>query len=144
VTHRSPRIAARLAALRTCLAKNGVELPTRGSGRLGLLSSGDRAKYREALKKCGQYVVPGRGKAFSSSPKAKLALIRFAACMRENGVNLPAPNTSGKGPIFNVSGLNVASSVFKAAEAKCAVDLRSRFRRGPHPAGTPGAPGSAP
>jgi hypothetical protein len=73
-----------------------------------------------------------------------LALTRFAACMRENGVNLPPPNTSGKGPIFNVSGLNVASTEFKAAEAKCAVDLRSRLRARAHPALPPSAPGSAP
>ena len=33
--------------------------------------------------------------------------------MRENGVNLPAPNTSGNGPVFNTKGIDTSSATFK-------------------------------
>ena len=65
-----------------------------------------RAQYEAALKKCGGARLRGRRVAASNSPAFRQALAKFAACMRENGVNVPAPNTSGNGPIFNTKGLN--------------------------------------
>jgi hypothetical protein len=53
---------------------------------------------------------------------------RFAACMRKHGVSLPAPDTSGKGPIFDGKSLNPRSAAFKAADRKCAHKL---FPHGP-------------
>jgi hypothetical protein len=61
--------------------------------------------------------------------------------MRENGVEIPKPNTSGTGPIFNSKNLNTSSAKFKAADAKCQVDLEGAFRGAP---GAHRAPGSAP
>jgi hypothetical protein len=145
----------RFAALRECLAKNGITLPKRtrgarpsggllGGGGLRLPSGVSRAQYEAALKKCGGGGL-GRFKGFASSPKAKESLTKFAACMREAGIDLPAPNTSGTGPIFNTSHLDVAGSKFKSAEAKCATSLRGAFAargRGPGaPAGGPPGPG---
>ncbi len=78
-----------------------------------------------------------------NSPAYKAALTKFAACMRENGVNVPAPNTSGNGPIFNTKGIDTHSAQFKAAEKKCQ-SLLTR-RSGVHPARWPGsAPGGGP
>jgi hypothetical protein len=77
---------------------------------------------QEALKKCGGGNFGGGGRFNSSTSKA--ALTKFVACMRENGVNLPTPNTSGNGPVFNTTGINTASSTFKSAQAKCQSDLR--------------------
>ncbi len=151
----APR-SSRFAALRECLAKNGITLPKRtrgtrpsggllGGGGLNLPSGVSRSQYEAALKKCGGGAL-GRFKGFASSPKAKEALTKFAACMREAGVDLPAPNTSGSGPIFNTSHLDVAGAKFKSAEAKCAANLRGAFaargRRPGAPAGGP--PGSGP
>ena len=59
--------------------------------------------------------------------------------MVKNGVKLPAPNTSGKGPIFNTKGINTKSAAFKAADAKCARELSPN--RG---TGAGGAPGGTP
>jgi hypothetical protein len=58
--------------------------------------------------------------------------------MRKNGVNLPKPNTSGKGPIFNTKGIDTTSASFKAADAKC---VRELTPSGAQPGG-PGAPGA--
>jgi hypothetical protein len=86
------------------------------------------------LKKCGGLF--GGGLRRFNNPARRQALARFAACMRENGVNLPEPNTSGNGPIFNTKGLQTNSTQFRTAEAKCRVDLRASFRA---PAGDAGS-----
>ena len=112
-----------------------------------------RAQYETVYRKCIASSVPaGRGGArFSGgarfkNPAYKAMLTKFAACMRENGVNVPAPDTAGKGPIFDTKGINTASTQFKTAETKCSGDLRNAFHRA-HPGGVvPGAapPGAAP
>ena len=51
--------------------------------------------------------------------------------MRENGVKIPAPNTSGKGPIFNTKGLDTSSTQFTTAERKCRSDLHTAFGGAP-------------
>ncbi|HYM54021.1 MAG TPA: hypothetical protein VES97_01560 [Solirubrobacteraceae bacterium] len=81
----------------------------------------------------------GRGTRINS-PQFKQALERFATCMRENGVKVPAPNSSGNGPIFNIKGLDPNSPQFRAAERKCSAKLRAAFRRA-RP-GAPAAPSS--
>jgi hypothetical protein len=71
--------------------------------------------------------------------------------MRKNGVKLPQPNTSGKGPIFNTKGIDTTSASFKAADAKCVRELRpggsaqpgGRAAPGGGTPGTPGIPGGA-
>jgi hypothetical protein len=147
----------RFTAVRECLQKNGITLPkpTRGKrpggGFLGGAGGGptlpkgvSKAQYEAAIKKCGGLprggFAGGGGATAFSSPAAKQALVKFAACMRENGVNVPAPNTSGKGPVFNSKGLDTSSSKFAAAESKCRTDLLNVFRKRPgSAAGAPGA-----
>jgi hypothetical protein len=62
---------------------------------------------------------------------AKQALTKFATCMREHGVNVPTPSTSGKGPVFDIRGLNTKSATSKTAESKCSSTLRGAFRAHP-------------
>jgi hypothetical protein len=151
--------AGRFAAIRECLQKNGITLPQRTPGQRrrpggagGFLGGGGgaaggpslpkgvtRAQYEAALKKCGGGNFAGRGPgARFKSPAFKTALVKFASCMRENGVNMPEPNTSGTGPVFSSKGLNTSSPKFQAAEVKCRSDLSAAFRRGA------GAGGKAP
>jgi hypothetical protein len=73
------------------------------------------------------------GKHTFSSPRFRQALTKFAACLRQNGVNLPAPNTSGKGPVFPTKGINPSSPQFKAAEIKCRSVLRAGLESRPGP-----------
>jgi hypothetical protein len=107
-----------------------------------------RAQYEAAIKKCGGFsggrFGAGGGASRFNSPAVKQALSKFASCMRENGVNLPTPNTSGKGPVFNTKGLEPTSTKFKAAQTKCASDLISTFRARPGAGGAPAGTGTPP
>jgi hypothetical protein len=155
--------AGRFTALRECLTKHGITLPKRtagqgrprGGGLGGLLGAGgataqlpkgvSRAQYEAVLKVCGGLpVLRGGTRGFGRlrSPQFKTALTNYAACLRSNGINLPPPNTSGSGPIFDTKGIDVKSAQFKAATAKCSSQLRDTFRR-PGTA-APGAGGGAP
>jgi hypothetical protein len=152
--------------MRSCLRKEGITLPQRqafrhshggaagapgggfpgGGGGFGRhLPKGVSAeKLQSALKKCGGGFPGGfhggfrggRGGGFKSA-KDKTALTAFAACMRENGVKLPAPNTSGQGPVFDTKGLDTSSQQFKSAVQKCHSKLPGPFagQGGPPPSG---------
>jgi hypothetical protein len=138
----------RFAALRECMQKQGVTLPkpvARKPGQAGPPNAGGfplgpggarqlpkgvtQAQFQAALRKCGGNLFPSRGGSRAgfgrvSSPTLRKALAKFAACLHENGVAVPAPNTSGNGPIFSTKGLNVTSPKFKAAQKKCSSLLR--------------------
>lgn len=161
----SGRGSARFTAIRECLQKAGITLPQRtpgsarpaggfpgggtGSGGLQLPKGVTRAQYEAALKKCGGHVFAGGGGArIANNPVFKAALAKYAECLRQNGVNVPAPNTSGKGPVFDTKGIDTSSPQFKAATVKCRGTLASVFRRprgvgGPNGAGGP-TPGGGP
>jgi hypothetical protein len=120
----------RSTALRECLQKNGITLPKRGPGAasLQLPKGASRARYTAALKKCAGTLF--KGKRSSNGSGRLQALTKFAACMRQNGANLPAPNASGKGPVFNTKGLDTSSAQFRSAVAKCQRALISSSRAG--------------
>jgi hypothetical protein len=149
----------RFGAIRECLQKNGVTLPQRtpGSGAPGggfpgagggptLPKGVTRAQFEAAMKKCGGGNFGARGRAGgagfrrANSPVFKAALTKYAACLRQNGVDIPAPNTSGNGPIFSTKGIDTSSAKFRAATLKCRASLTGAFRR---PQGAAGAPGAA-
>jgi hypothetical protein len=153
--------AGRFAAMRACLQKNGITLPQRspgtrrpnggvggflgGAGGSPHLPKGvTRTQYQAALKKCaGANFAAGRGGRLNN-PAFKQVLAKFATCLRQNGVNVPAPNTSGTGPVFNTKDINTRSAKFKAAESKCQSALRGTFGRRPGGAGVPpGGPGGS-
>jgi hypothetical protein len=108
-----------------------------------------RAQFEAAFKKCGgsargRFGAGAGGAARLSSPAFKASLTKFAACMRQNGINVPTPNTSGKGPIFNTKGLDTTSTKFRTAQQKCSslLALGGRPGAGGGAAGGYGAPGA--
>jgi hypothetical protein len=125
-----------------CLNAHGVTLPSRpagtrrppsgsapgffGGGSGGAPGGGGFAsnpKLRAAFQACGG----GRGLRGRRFTLSHAAVTRFVACVKQHGYNLPAPNFSGKGPIFPASIEKNAN--FQQASRACASDLR--------PAGTP-------
>lgn len=144
----------RFLAIRECLQKNGITLPKRtpgssgpppGTSRLGLPKGVTPAQYEAAVKKCGGgRSVGGAGFRRANSPVFRQALAKYDMCLRQNGVNLPAPNTSGRGPTFSTKGINTSGPQFKAATAKCRATLIAAFRSLPRAKGAPGAGASPP
>ncbi len=138
---------AQFAKFRECLKQHGVTLPapggrsgSRGASPFGAGGSGlpkgvTRAQFETASKACGgaRFRRAGSGSGRLRNPAFKAQLAKFAECMRKNGVNVPAPDTSGNGPIFSTKGINTRSSTFKAAQVKCSGELRSVFRPGARP-----------
>lgn len=54
-----------------------------------------------------------------ANPAFRHTLMKFAACLRENGVNIPPANILGSGPVLNTNGINTNSIHFKMAWTKC-------------------------
>jgi len=154
-----PAGRAGFARLRACLQQQGVTLPRppagaggqtrtagqggpgfglrRGGGFFSRLSSAERARLSAAMQKCGGQ-FGGRFRRFgfdARSPAFRRALTAYVACVRRNGFDLPAPNTSGRGPVFDASKVNRQDPRFVAANAKCQQLLA---------AARPAPPGGAP
>jgi len=150
-----PAGRADFARLRSCLQQQGVTLPRppagarrppagggagfgfrRGGGFLSRLSSAERARLRAAMQRCGAPLGGFRRFGLdASNPAFRRALTAYVACVRRNGFDLPAPNTSGRGPVFDPSKVNRQDPRFQAASAKC---------QGLLAAARPAPPGGAP
>jgi hypothetical protein len=143
--------AARFAAVRTCLSKKGITLPQRGAGGFpggggAQLPSGmSRTQFAEALRSCGVGFKgsnhfgrsPGGFKNPYNNPRFHPVLVRLAACLRQNGINVGEPNTSGKGPVFDTKGINTGSTKFKTAMAACRYTLLGALKSSkPQPGAT--------
>ncbi len=155
--------SSRFTALSSCLKKQGITLPSApsgatrppggpgagapggGAGGFQLPKGVTQAQLQAALKKCGAGNFPQGRAGGINSASARAALVKYAACLRQNGINVPAPNTTGKGPVFSTKGIDTSSSKFKAAQSKCQSDLKGAFPGG-GAGGTPpsGAPSGAP
>jgi hypothetical protein len=165
--------SGRFAALRSCLQKQGITLPSApsgatrqpggpgagapggGAGGFQLPKGVTQSQYQAALKKCGAGNLPRGGAGAFNSASARAGLVKYAACLRQNGINVPAPNTTGNGPVFSTKGIDTSSSKFKAAQSKCQSDLKGAFPggagggtppsgapNGPPPGGAAGPPGT--
>ena len=139
--------SARRAQLVSCLKAHGVTLPSRppggspppaagGSGtgtsttgtgtsttpRRGFFFGGGGArnispKMQAAFKACGARFGFGAGGGAFRGRISHTAINSFVACVKQHGYNLPAPNFSGKGPIFP---RNIESNTkFQAAAKSC-------------------------
>jgi hypothetical protein len=146
----------RFKILRTCLQKQGINLPSTpavGGGQPGsgappsgrppgaragfkLPAGTSQTKFREAIKKCGGSNFPGGARRGLD----RTTLARYSQCMRENGVKLPPANTNGNGPVFNTKGIDTASAAFKSARTKCQSALKGAFGGGRPPASGQGVP----
>jgi hypothetical protein len=115
---------------RSCLKEKGVELP--GPGQGGPPAGGPPAggppqgfgkggaKMKKAFDECGVELPQGKpeGAPMNSSAFHK-SIKEYAACMGENGYDLPEPNVSGEGPVFKESEVDREDPKFEAANEKC-------------------------
>ena len=80
------------------MRENGVEARDPGAGEKVRVQGNivDRATMEKARKACGRHMQGGTGGRLSD-PETRDRLLRFAACMRKEGVDVPDPDFSGGG-----------------------------------------------
>ncbi|GAA2104207.1 hypothetical protein GCM10009780_55400 [Actinomadura alba] len=82
-----------------CMRENGVEMQDPGSdGRVRIQATGkagDQGKMQAAMKKCRPYLEAGGKMPNMQDPKVRDQFVKFAQCMRENGVDMPDPGPDG-------------------------------------------------
>jgi hypothetical protein len=126
-----------------CMRDNGIEVPDPQVGERGIRIRirADRdtppAKVERAQRECREH-LRGAIKPPSEAERAKMrdAALKFAQCMRRNGVDMPDPDTSGDGLLFRVGpgeGPNRDSATFRRAERECRGLLPGRPGAPPNP-----------
>jgi len=129
-TTTSNAAAGKVSAALDCLRRNGVTVTPAelASGGLQLPKGVTHAQYEAAVKRCAQ-IATGEavGRSVTGTAAFKAAVAKFIACMKASGANLPAPNTSGNGPLFNPAALNPASPQIQAGLRRCYPLLRAAY-----------------
>jgi hypothetical protein len=126
-----------------CMREHGVDMPdpevdSKGRMRVRVGSAAgkggpDPKKLDAAQRACGHLMRGGGDGPGRLDPKAQDAMLAFARCMRQHGIDMPDP--TGDGLVFNSrrgQGPDPRSSKFKAAERACdhhLADLRGGGER---------------
>jgi hypothetical protein len=122
-----------------CMREHGVDMPdpeVDSQGRIRVTvragrGQADPKKLNEAQQACGHLMGGGGDGPGKLDPKAQDAMLAFARCMREHGIDMPDP--TGNGLLFNSKrGPDPSSSKFKEAERACdhhLADLRGGGER---------------
>ena len=99
-----------------------------GDGRSGVASLSDTTSTTEKS-------APGGGGTSASGISAEFedAMVAFAKCMRENGVDFPDPGSGGGLIIGPDSDIDPEDAEFKAAEAECKPILDEAEKSMPKP-----------
>ncbi|WP_283133299.1 hypothetical protein [Rhizohabitans arisaemae] len=111
-----------LADWMTCMRENGVPVEDpRESGRYNAAETGVGADVLEkAQEACRRYVQSAAGdRPGAGDPGVLDAYLAYAACMRENGVDLPDPAPDAAGEIVLKPGAATDSPQYVKAEKAC-------------------------
>ena len=108
-----------------CMRKNGVDMPDPGEGGAIRVQPGDESldelkKAHEACKHLagGGFAEPGD--AGKLDPKMQERMLKYAKCMREQGVDMPDPGEHGLLQEKGADGvLDPNSETFKDAHKAC-------------------------
>jgi hypothetical protein len=86
-----------------CMRQNGINMPDpKADGGITIKADNtEKTKLDQAMKTCQHFMQDsGIGKA-AKDPKFHDALVKYAACMRAHGVNMPDPNADGSFEVKN-------------------------------------------
>jgi hypothetical protein len=101
---------------RACLRAHGIEIADPKPGEEGIaIAGGDQKTFEAAAKACSS--TAGGGGANRPSQADQDALVRYAQCMRKNGVNIPDPEPGMAMPAQK------ADKKFEKAQAACQKEL---------------------
>ncbi|WP_329429226.1 hypothetical protein OG339_10175 [Streptosporangium sp. NBC_01495] len=104
-----------------CMRENGVDMPDPEPGGNNVMLRGktDADTLKKASEACRKYNPVGSGKKMMNDPKTQDALLRFARCMRENGVDMKDPDFSGGAVRIGGEGMDPESPRTKKAIESC-------------------------
>jgi hypothetical protein len=120
-----------------CMRRNGVNLPDPQSGpggggiRVRIPAGVSRSRVEAAERKCERHLRAAfGGRRPADDPRFRDAALKFARCMRANGVNVPDPSPERDGGGIRIggpgSGANPESPRFRAAMERCRDQLPDR------------------
>ncbi|MGV9774439.1 hypothetical protein [Streptosporangium sp. NPDC003464] len=79
-----------------CMRENGVDMPDPepGSDAVTLRGEVDKDSLDRASRACEKYGPAGQKKRAAADPAVQNALLKYARCMRENGIDMKDPDFS--------------------------------------------------
>jgi hypothetical protein len=142
--------------LAKCFRKQGINVPdpssgggpAGGGGLFRTLRNYSQAQVTAARQACNQYFAqafPQLNLSSAQRAQARQQLVKFAQCMRSNGIEVPDPTTNGAGGFGfrrSFGSVDRNSPAFQRATKACA-SLRPRFGRGGAGGGGGGGGGGA-
>ena len=100
-----------------CMRQHGINMPDPKGGRISVQSRpGDESKMQAAQKACQQYLPNGGNPETANDPKMHDQQLKFAQCMRQQGVNVPDPTANGP---LKIDARGVPRAKFEAAQKAC-------------------------
>jgi hypothetical protein len=92
-------------------------------GFAGRFSGADRSRVQAAFQKCGgrfgRFTRGGGPAGARAGAPSRAVLERFVACVRSHGYDLPDPNVSGRGAVFDDARVDRDDPVFQRASRAC-------------------------
>jgi hypothetical protein len=120
-------------AFARCMRQHGIDMPDPqpdSSGRTRLQARGpDKRKLQAAEGACGSLLKGGNGPGQPLSAAQQDALLNFARCMRQHGIDIPDPTPGQAGvTIRKQTKDQLDSPKFKRAEAACMHFIDQAFK----------------
>jgi hypothetical protein len=109
-----------------CMREHGIDMPDpqvgpNGETRMQLRGRpGDESKLKAAEQACAPLLKPKDG-GKGLDPAMQDAMLKFAKCMRDHGIDMPDPTPGQGGVVIQKGrrGVDPDSAKFKAAERAC-------------------------
>ena len=126
-----------MLAYARCMREHGIDVPDpqvdedgRTEFRL-VRPRGNEEKFEEAQEACGEHLEDARPRNLDPEQEQEIreAMLAFAKCMREHGVDMPDPEfgEGGRGTVRMRGNIDPDDPEFREAEEACR-DLRPQFR----------------
>jgi hypothetical protein len=144
-------------AFAECMRENGIDMPDPGGGgggalfRVGGPDGVDVETFEAANEACRHHLEAVMGEGGQElTPEQRDAMLAFAQCMREHGIDMPDPGTGGPGGVFigragGGDGPDPNDPEFREAMDACREHLGDAFPgRGGDEAPAPAAPDAQP
>ena len=121
-------------AFARCMRQHGIDMPdpqsdSSGRTRLQVRGKPDKRKLQEAEGACGSLLKGGNGPGQPLNAAQQDALLNFARCMRQHGIDVPDPTPGQAGvTLTKRSKGELNSPRFRHAEAACMHFIDQAFK----------------